>query len=54
MACAVYLQELIVFTLLFHTVVINYYKSIKSIDRNPYNEITNAKSKQNYKLCTLC
>ena len=54
MACAVYLQELIVFTLIFDTVVINHHKSIKSIDRNPYSEITNAKSKQNYKLRTLC
>ena len=37
----------------FHIVAINHHKSIKSIDINLYKKITNAKSKQNYKLSTL-
>ena len=31
----------------------DHYKSIKSIDNNIYNKITDAKSKQNYKLYTV-
>ena len=46
MACAVYLREIIVFTVIFHIVCINHYKSIKSIDDNLYKKITDAKSKQ--------
>ena len=46
MACAVYLREIIVFTVIFHIVCISHYKSIKSIDDNLYKKITDAKSKQ--------
>ena len=42
MAYAVYLREVIIFTLMFYIIVINHYKSMKSID--------NVKSNQNYKL----
>ena len=48
MACAAYLRELIIFTLIFHIVAINHCESIKSIDNNLYNKITDPKSKQNY------
>ena len=51
-ACAVYLRELVIFVSMFHIVAINHYKSIKSIDNNLYQKITDAKSKQNYKLST--
>ena len=50
MACALYLQELVIFTLIFHIVATNHYKSIKSIDNNRYKKVIDAKSKQNYKL----
>ena len=46
MACAVYLREIIVFTVIFHIVCISHHKSIKSIDDNLYKKITDAKSKQ--------
>ena len=52
MACAVYLQEFIIFTLIFYIVAANHYKSIKSIVDNLYKKINDAKSKQNYKLST--
>ena len=41
MACAVYLQELIIFTATFHIVCISHYKSIKSIDDNLYRQNPN-------------
>ena len=46
MTCAVYLRDLIVFTLIFHIVAVNHYKSVKSIDNNLYKKIMDAKSKQ--------
>ena len=46
MTCAVYLRDLIVFTLIFHIVDVNHYKSVKSIDNN----LMDAKSKQSYPL----
>ena len=52
MACAVYLQELIIFTATFHIVCISHYESIKSIDDNLYKKILQAKSKQHCKLST--
>ena len=42
---AVYLQELTIFTVIFHIVCISHYKSIKSIDCNLYKKIIDAKSK---------
>ena len=45
MAWAVYLQELIIFTVILHIVCISHYKSIKSIDYNLYKKIIDAKSK---------
>ena len=50
MACAVYLRELFIFTVIFHFVCISQYKSIKSIDNNLYKKIIDAKSQQNPKL----
>ena len=50
MTCAVYLRDLIVFTLIFHIVDVNHYKSVKSIDNNLYKKIMDAKSKQSYPL----
>ena len=50
MTCAVYLRDLIVFTLIFHIVAVNHYKSVKSIDNNLYKKIMDAKSKQSYPL----
>ena len=52
MACAVYLRELIIFTVIFHIVCISHYKSIKSIDDHLYKKIIDAKSKQKCKLST--
>ena len=52
MACAVYLREIIIFTVIFHIVCISHYKSIKSIDDHLYKKIIDAKSKQNCKLST--
>ena len=52
MACAVYLREIIIFTVIFDTVCISHYKSIKSIDNNLYKKIIDAKLKQNCKLST--
>ena len=54
MTCAIYLRELIIFILLCHIVAINHYKSINSnLNNNLYKKITDAKSKQNYKLSNL-
>ena len=50
MGCAVYIWELVIFTLVFHIVAINHYKSIKSIDNNRCKKIIDVKSKKNYKL----
>ena len=50
MACAIYLQEIILFTVIFHIICISHYKSIKSIDGNLYKKVIDAKSKQNCKL----
>ena len=54
MAFAVYLREIIIFTVVFQIVCrgISHYKSIKSIDDNVYKKIIDAKSKQNCKLST--
>ena len=52
MASAVYLREIIIFTVTFHIVCISHYESIKSIDDNLYQKIIDAKSKQNCKLST--
>ena len=52
MACAVYLEEIFIFTVIFHSVCISHYKSIKSIDDNLHKKIIDAKSKQNIKLST--
>ena len=52
MAHAVYLRELIIFTVIFYIVCISHYKSIKSIDNNLYKKIIDANSKQNGKLST--
>ena len=52
MACAVYLREIIIFTVIFHIVCISHYKSTKSVDDNLYQKIIDAKSKQNCKLST--
>ena len=38
----------IIFTLIFHIVAINHCKSVKSIDNNLYNKITDAEHKQKY------
>ena len=46
-------KNFLYFTFIFHIVAIDHYKSIKSIDNNIYNKITDAKSKQNYKLSTV-
>ena len=46
-------KNLLYFTLIFHIVAINHYKVIKSMDNNIYNKITDAKSKQSYKLSTV-
>ena len=54
MACAVYLREIIIFTVIFHIFCVSHYKSIKSIDDNLYKKIIDAKSKQNCKLSTRC
>ena len=48
-ACAVYLQELIIFYIYISHCCYNHYKGIKSMDNNIYNKITDAKSKQSYK-----
>ena len=48
MACAVFLRELIIFTVIFHIVCISHYKSIKPIDYN--KKSIDAKSKQNCNL----
>ena len=53
MACAVYLREIIVFTVIFDIVCTSHYKSITSIDDNLYKKIIDAESKQNCKLSTL-
>ena len=37
-ACAVYLRELIIFISMFHIVVINHFKTIESIDKQPLQE----------------
>ena len=50
MACAIYLQEIILFTVIFHIICISHYESIKSIDGNLYKKVIDAKSKQNCKL----
>ena len=50
MACAIYLQEIIFFTVIFHIICISHYESIKSIDGNLYKKVIDAKSKQNCKL----
>ena len=50
MACAVYLRELFIFTVIFHFVCISQCKSIKSIDNNLYKKIIDAKSQQSPKL----
>ena len=47
MACAVYLREIIIFTITFHIVCISQYKIIKSKDDNIYKKIIETKSKQN-------
>lgn len=47
MVCAVYLQELIIFTIILHIVCIRHYRSIKSIDDNVYKKIVDAKYKKN-------
>ena len=52
MACAVYLREIIIFTVIFPIVCISHYKNIKSIDDNLYKKIIDAKLKQNCKLST--
>ena len=39
MACAVYLRELIIFTVIFHIICISHYKSIKSMDDNLYKNV---------------
>ena len=52
MGCAVYLPEIIIFTVIFHIVCISHYKNIKSIDDNLYKKIIDAKSKQYCKLST--
>ena len=46
-------KNLLYFTFIFHIVAINHYKVIKSMDNNIYNKITDAKSKQSYKLSTV-
>ena len=46
MVCAVYLQELIIFTIILHIVCISHYKSIKSIDDSVYKKIVDAKYKK--------
>ena len=52
MACAVYLPEIIIFTVIFHIFCISHYKGIRSIDDNLYKKIINAKPKQYWKLFT--
>ena len=54
MACAVYLQKTIVFTVMFHITCISYYKSIKSTNDNLCKKIIDTKSNQNCKLSTRC
>ena len=46
MVCAVYLQQLIIFTIILHIVCISHYKSIKSIDDNVYKKTVDAKYKK--------
>ena len=52
MACAVYLREIIISVVIFHTVCVSHYKSIKSIDNNLNKKIIDAKSNRNCKLST--
>ena len=52
MACAVYLREIVIFTVIFHIVCMSHYKSIKSIDDNLYKKVMDLKPKQNCKLST--
>ena len=47
MACAIYLPEIIIFTVIFYIVSLSHYRSIKSIDNYLYKNIIDAKSKQN-------
>ena len=53
MTCLVYLQDIIIFTVIFHTVCVSHYISIKSIDDNLYKKIIDAKQKKHCK-STLC
>ena len=46
MACAIYLREISIFTVIFYIVCLSHYRSIKSIDNNLYKNIIDAKSKQ--------
>ena len=52
MACAVYLREIVIFVVIFHTACVSHYQSIKSIDNNLYKKNIDAKSNQNCKLST--
>ena len=52
MASAVYLRELIIFTIIFYIVCISQYENTKSIEDNLYKKNVDAKSKQNFKLST--